>query len=545
MERRSRRWLAPTFWLTPTFWLAPAWVLALVAVLALAGAAGAHAQPHLAPGDPLPRIQCPPGYTARVYAQGLVAPDGLAISPAGILHVAEEQAGRVSRIDAGGHVTPVLTGLDSPEGITFSPQTGALYVVEDVEDGRLVERASNGTVTVLAGGLEAPEGVTWADGTLYLTESNLQFAPVVDLRTRIAALPPTAALTRVITDTPVLNGTRIEAWSYAGIVAGPDGRLYVTNELAGITITRTVVIPGFPPTTLTLTTTDSIFAVDPAAATRTLFASGLNAPEGLRFSPGGGFPLSVAEEDLGGGRGRISVVDADGRSTPLCTGFMVVEDVILDPDGTLYVSEDGSGMVIAIDHENTEPDPVPIDAVQIEGPVQALVDQASTFTALVQPLSATLPITYHWSATGQAQVHTLETGASGGLSDTITYSWSQPGSQTITVRATNRAGTGTATHAFTVLEKLQADFSGSPRSGIAPLTVALTNRSSGSYQARVWELGDGQVSTVENPVHTYALPGSYSVTLTIVGPAGSDSRTRAGYVTVWWGSYLPVVFRPM
>jgi hypothetical protein len=60
-------------------------------------------------GDPLPRIQCPQGYTATVYAEGLSSPDGLAFSPAGILHVAEEPAGRVSQVGPTGRITPIIT----------------------------------------------------------------------------------------------------------------------------------------------------------------------------------------------------------------------------------------------------------------------------------------------------------------------------------------------------------------------------------------------------------------------------------------------------
>ena len=72
-----------------------------------------------------------------------------------------------------------------------------------------------------------------------------------------------------------------------------------------------------------------------------------------------------------------------------------------------------------------------------------------------------------------------------------------------------------------------------------------SNTSNGSYQTRVWNLGDGERSILEHPTHTYRAPGSYSVTLTIVGPAGSASRTKVDYITVLWGSYLPLVFRPM
>jgi PKD repeat protein len=80
---------------------------------------------------------------------------------------------------------------------------------------------------------------------------------------------------------------------------------------------------------------------------------------------------------------------------------------------------------------------------------------------------------------------------------------------------------------------------------LSPLTVAFSNLSSGDYQTRQWDLGDGQISILENPTHTYQARGRYTVTLTVVGPGGSDTRTKAEYITVLWGGYLPLILRPM
>jgi len=300
-------------------------------------------------GDLLPRIHCIPGYTATIYAEGLSSPDGLAFSPAGILHVAEETAGRVSQVEPGGTLTPVMTGLTNPEGIAFD-EAGNLYVVEDTQGGRLVKRAYVGGTTTLASGLDAPEGVVWtAVDRLYVAESNIEFViDPADLRTRIAAVSSSGVVTRIITHTPIIDGTDVTFWSYAGLTQGPDGLLYVTNEISGKEI-ETVVIPGV--LTFTLFTTDSIFTLDPATGTRTLFASDLVSPEGLRFSASGGFPLYVAEEDIGDGSGRLSRVMSDGRHTPLCTGFSGIEDVVIDQQGWLYVSEGTSGLVVLVKFE--------------------------------------------------------------------------------------------------------------------------------------------------------------------------------------------------
>jgi sugar lactone lactonase YvrE len=352
------------YWTVVALFLA---ALLLLVAVALPRQGAALAQPVLSPDPgpsaergapattgaveiPLSRIRCGPGYTTTVYAQGLSSPDGLALSPTGVLYVAEETAGRVSQIGFTGEFTPVITGLVNPEGITID-DSGNLYVVEDTQAGRLVKRTPDGMTTTLATGLEAPEGVAWAsDDTLYVTESNIQFVTdPTDLRTRIAAVSSSGAVTRVITNTPTVNGTDVTFWSYAGLTIRADGLLYVTNEISGREITQTVVvIPGVLTSTFTLSTTDSIFTVDPAAGDRALFASNLVSPEGLRFSAAGEFPLYVAEEDVGGGAGRLSQVEPDGSHAPLCTGFFNIEDVAVDQNGWLYVSEDTSGLVILI-----------------------------------------------------------------------------------------------------------------------------------------------------------------------------------------------------
>jgi sugar lactone lactonase YvrE len=295
-------------------------------------------------GAPLPRVQCASGYSATIYAQGLSSPDGLAFSPAGVLHVAEETAGRVSQIGPGGNLTPVITGLTSPEGIAFD-DAGNLYAVEDTQAGRLIKRASTGVTTTLATDLDAPEGVVWAADTFYVTESNIESASLLDFRTRVAAISSSGLVTRIVTNTPIIHGSHMTFWSYAGLTLGPDGLLYVTNEISGEEI-QTVVVPDV--LTFTLFTTDSVFTVDPATGARTLFAGNLVSPEGLCFSTGGEFPLYVVEEEVGGGNGRLSRVASDGSHTPLCTGFFSIEDVAIDRKGWLYVSEDTTGLVILI-----------------------------------------------------------------------------------------------------------------------------------------------------------------------------------------------------
>jgi len=80
-----------------------------------------------------------------------------------------------------------------------------------------------------------------------------------------------------------------------------------------------------------------------------------------------------------------------------------------------------------------------------------------------------------------------------------------------------------------------ADFTGTPQSGIAPLTVTFTDASTGTAPLTwAWDFGDGSIenATLQNPVHTYATVGIYSVSLTVSNAVGVTTTTYPNYITV-------------
>ncbi len=77
-----------------------------------------------------------------------------------------------------------------------------------------------------------------------------------------------------------------------------------------------------------------------------------------------------------------------------------------------------------------------------------------------------------------------------------------------------------------------ADFSATPTAGTAPLQVAFTSLTSGNPTTWAWNFGDGATSSAQQPVHTYATPGTYSVSLTVTNACGTDSLTKSDYITV-------------
>jgi PKD repeat protein len=102
---------------------------------------------------------------------------------------------------------------------------------------------------------------------------------------------------------------------------------------------------------------------------------------------------------------------------------------------------------------------------------------------------------------------------------------------------TNVQSNHTIAATFIVLAPV-ANFTANPTSGDTPLTVKFTDQSTGDITTRSWSFGDGAKSIVQNPSHTYARPGTYTVSLTVVGPGGSDTETKSGYIVVK-GAALP------
>jgi PKD repeat protein len=107
---------------------------------------------------------------------------------------------------------------------------------------------------------------------------------------------------------------------------------------------------------------------------------------------------------------------------------------------------------------------------------------------------------------------------------------------TVSLTATNAQGQDTETKP-NYISALQpgapvADFSGSPTSGYAPLTVNFTDLSTGNPTSWSWTFGDGGSSTAQNPSHQYTSANDYTVSLTAANAYGQDTETKVNYIHV-------------
>jgi T5SS/PEP-CTERM-associated repeat protein len=87
-----------------------------------------------------------------------------------------------------------------------------------------------------------------------------------------------------------------------------------------------------------------------------------------------------------------------------------------------------------------------------------------------------------------------------------------------------------------------ASFSGSPTNGVAPLLVTFTNTSSGWITNGFWNFGDNNTTntTALSLNYTYTTGGTYTVSLTVGGPGGTNTSALTNYIVALTPSHLVV-----
>ena len=118
-----------------------------------------------------------------------------------------------------------------------------------------------------------------------------------------------------------------------------------------------------------------------------------------------------------------------------------------------------------------------------------------------------------------------------------THSYAVAGTFAVGLTVSGPGGTNVLTKAGYILVSSAsatapvANFTADKTSGVAPLSVNFTSTSTGSITSYAWIFGDGTTSGLQNPTHSYAAAGSYNVSLTVSGSAGSNTMTKSGFVT--------------
>ncbi|MDQ3052146.1 MAG: PKD domain-containing protein [Bacteroidota bacterium] len=117
--------------------------------------------------------------------------------------------------------------------------------------------------------------------------------------------------------------------------------------------------------------------------------------------------------------------------------------------------------------------------------------------------------------------------------------YSNPGSYNVSLTITTSDGCSyTEFHNYAVtFLPLIANATAVTTDSVLPLTVNFSANSSGAT-AWYWEFGDGNTSTLQNPVNIYTIPGPYNIMLVVSNGSCADTITYTG-VTFGMGTVLP------
>ncbi|MBI4330027.1 MAG: PKD domain-containing protein [Chloroflexi bacterium] len=152
------------------------------------------------------------------------------------------------------------------------------------------------------------------------------------------------------------------------------------------------------------------------------------------------------------------------------------------------------------------------------------------FTRTLNPANGVAPAsaTFTDSSTGNVTTWSWSFGdGTGSSSQNAVKIYSAGGNYTVTLTASNPAGSRSTSQIVSVYGAPVAGFSKSASIGLVPLTVNFADTSSGNVTGWSWNFGDGAGSSSQNPSRTYASSGNYTVTLTATNPAGSNSTSQA------------------
>jgi uncharacterized protein YjiK len=320
-----------------------------------------------------------------------------------------------------------LNFSDDPEGITFDPLTGNLFIVDGVDEE--VYQLSRGPNNIFDGipttgddvmthfdtqimGVLDPESIEFNpdNGHLYILSGPAEL---------IAETTTTGTLIRTIGIAAAMN-ERAAGLAYAPASDDPTSKnLYIAER-------------GVDNNADPFENDGRIyeFSLDPFALTLAGPTAGL-VNTNYTFTatvtpPTTALPLTY-------------VWSATDQVTVTHTNVSSLSDTVpfaWSTTGTKVITVTATNSAGSTTRTHTITIKAPATGVTLSGPAAGQANQSYAFTASVSPLSATTPLSYIWQATDQTPLT-----RSAGLNDTLPFTWATTGPKVITVTVTNGAGT--------------------------------------------------------------------------------------------------------
>jgi PKD repeat protein len=392
---------------------------------------------------------------------------------------------------------------------------------------------------------------------------------------------PTASFTSTVAGTSVsFNNTSTNATSYGwnfgdggtssgtnpSHIYGADGTytvtLTATNDCGAVTTTETVVISTDPVAGFSANPTSgcgplSVSFTDDSSPNTT---SWLWTFEGGTPGTSADQNPTVVFENPGSYGVTLVATSSAGNSTFMQSNYITVfgtpnASFTSSTNGTTTTfsntTTSGNSYSWAFGDGNSSTDPNPEHTYGTDGTYTVILTATNdcgsttateTVTIVTAPIagftadvtSGCTPMTVNFmdqsSANTTGWLWTFEGGTPATSTDQnpiVTYGTA--GVYSVTLEVSNAAGTNTAAETSYILveEGPTAGF-GSTQLG----TTQTFNNSSTNGNTYLWDFGDGNNSTMENPSHTYTMTGTYTVVLTTTNDCGSVTATEVVSITV-------------
>ncbi|MEN6513014.1 PKD domain-containing protein [Methanoculleus sp.] len=115
------------------------------------------------------------------------------------------------------------------------------------------------------------------------------------------------------------------------------------------------------------------------------------------------------------------------------------------------------------------------------------------------------------------------------------HTYTAAGTYTVSLNASNAGGSSTETktgYITVMVPPPVANFTANVNAGVAPLTVRFTDTTTENPSSWLWDFGDRNTSTDQNPIHTYRAPGTYTVSLNASNAYGFSAETKTDHIIV-------------
>jgi len=500
---------------------------------------------------PLPGLIAPPNNTNNVQAGGVLEGVGEEIvgndpaQPLDILALEETTSNPLT-------IAPIVSGLNSFYGVTGMYSNSTYQATEsggDVADGNGPNAIVYNTKTVQ---LLASVPVDPSGGPNKLGSSSGEYREVMRYQFAPAGMTPTATSEFYIyvshyksgtssSDLTARNGEAqiirtneaIDLPANARVLYVGDYNITTSGEASYQTILSNTAPngihqgQGIDPLNVTnatninwgtSTTATNILAMESDSATDLRYRDDLEVmTTNVYFGVAGGLALVPGTYHVFGNNGTTAYYGSvnSGSNTSL-NNRLVTNGPVFISAAQLYLDLANASDHLPVVADYTIPLPAPV-ANFTASPTNGTVPLAVSFFNL-----STNAMNYSWEF-GDGNTSTLTNA---------TDTYSNPGTYSVTLTAVGAGGTNilTLTNYITALSPPPvAAFTASPTSGVVLLTVAFSNASTGATNYS-WDFGDGNTSTAINPVDVYTNVGTYSATLTAVGPDGTNTLTLTNYI---------------